>query len=1294
MFLTQEKLRKKIDQDRQRGDLQRAHKRALDGLERWPDDYDLAIEAVQICIDLADFQRAVSIFKTAIRRHPRHKNKTLDFAMQAFAATQNPFLGSFIIEVLMRGQDVDRVRTFLKRSPRPFVQDLIKRSETRMKGRERGDNAHPPPQPDNELLLGLLYIEDDRYADAVDPLGRAMEKSPAYAKQIGSILLEFERDLKDDAGMKFYLGIASALLSHPEKAEARFFQCLACENPPLEKLLRALDTTLETSKNHLLLRGETLIRLGRTAEGASTVAQHISPTGGEPPDEQAVETEAAEERTRKTALAHTRLSLLHAAFPERPEVVMLYAECAAAVERTKEAVDALEALFFTDERQRAEMIPWIESRENIALSAPAQKLLMRMYLSEGDLDRSVRAARMAADMDPAQIPHMLATLEEWDGDEPETYPQILAIIAELRSRAGDTESAGEILAKIRGENLLDAEDLTHLTGEVLKHGGVTLDGVLSIVELSAQSGDASKALPYLVEFVREYPNDHAELAKRMRTFAAGDAARWSLVCGLIDALSEEERLTRELLFVQACAHLESGSIERAVFEFDQLLMLDENIRYDIMRVYEDAVTRHGGNTTLQLALYQIYLEEGQLADAAHHLCRTLEIDPGQIRDVIARFNDLVKREPHNRGIWEEMLKSALAMKHFDLARETLKQAIQTLPEQEAASLHVYGARLSRASGNTEDTLRSLAVALSSPNADIPSVERELNDILKRDPANPQAQYLLGETLFRLGRENEGVSAFEHCLDLSPAYMGNIRTRLEKLLPMSARPWLVSSILGEIAWKEDRHDDALRLFKNAQSGTAEHLSQLGRTLEKLRIETPGDRRLDVLYARNLAFEKRYTDAALFLEELIERDAGLTTFALDTLLEITAAEPSQIEANRLLARTMIRTGQTEKSLTPILRLLAPETGPAETIDTIVEEFAEMHGDNSAFLIPYAALKARCDEYATSIGLYRRSLEIDPARSEEIVGELRPRSWPAEHETACMLLVVDCLIVGERYGEAFDIIEKTAGAGAGAVDDIIARIAAIAERAPERRQYVLCASLLLERGDVDGAGEMIERGCAALETDEVEQLRIEFAETLRSRGHADRAGTVLRAMLENAPDRESMLRRIERTFDAWTSADVAAGVRRVTGGDVPPEEVERYIRTALDRDDTAAALRMLEHGELPAASRAVLAARTYLQMERPYLALAVLGSVASADANGENRAAERRYLEGIAGERIGDYGRATAAFSNVLAATPEYRDCHLRIARNYTRFLESTVNDETAVLEKTGSLSAPLHEGEDRS
>ncbi|HVO76931.1 MAG TPA: hypothetical protein VMT60_03010, partial [Candidatus Bathyarchaeia archaeon] len=54
LFLTQEKALKKILQERERGDLAKARKTAVEALEKWPDDYDLAIETAQACLDLSD----------------------------------------------------------------------------------------------------------------------------------------------------------------------------------------------------------------------------------------------------------------------------------------------------------------------------------------------------------------------------------------------------------------------------------------------------------------------------------------------------------------------------------------------------------------------------------------------------------------------------------------------------------------------------------------------------------------------------------------------------------------------------------------------------------------------------------------------------------------------------------------------------------------------------------------------------------------------------------------------------------------------------------------------------------------------------------------------------------------------------------------------------------------------------------------------------------------------------------------------------------------------------------------
>ena len=66
MFHNEEKALKRIAQDRARNDLKRARDRALDAYDRWPNNFDLAMEAIRACVDLADNHKAVSLLKKAI----------------------------------------------------------------------------------------------------------------------------------------------------------------------------------------------------------------------------------------------------------------------------------------------------------------------------------------------------------------------------------------------------------------------------------------------------------------------------------------------------------------------------------------------------------------------------------------------------------------------------------------------------------------------------------------------------------------------------------------------------------------------------------------------------------------------------------------------------------------------------------------------------------------------------------------------------------------------------------------------------------------------------------------------------------------------------------------------------------------------------------------------------------------------------------------------------------------------------------------------------------------------------
>ena len=176
---------------------------------------------------------------------------------------------------------------------------------------------------------------------------------------------------------------------------------------------------------------------------------------------------------------------------------------------------------------------------------------------------------------------------------------------------------------------------------------------------------------------------------------------------------------------------------------------------------------------------------------------------------------------------EELLKAAIAMNHGDLAREVLDKAVEALPPEAATALNIYGAKISSADGKSLDSLKFLSDALGSDDVDLRSVEEQLIMIISREPMNPEARYLAGVTLLRLNREEEAAAQMEKVLELSPDHMEKVRTKLEQLLPISAKPWLISRILGEISWNEGRKEDTYRFFNNAQKGPAEALGEIGR-----------------------------------------------------------------------------------------------------------------------------------------------------------------------------------------------------------------------------------------------------------------------------------------------------------------------------------------------------------------------------------------------------------------------------------------------------------------------------------
>jgi tetratricopeptide (TPR) repeat protein len=991
----------------------------------------------------------------------------------------------------------------------------------------------------------------------------------------------------------------------------------------------------------------------------------------------------------RLVLAQKRLETLPEEAFTDPEVAFLYCDIAGSRGNAKGVAKTLEILSGSDRAHAQRIAEWLEGANEHAHSGASRKLQAELFLAQGEAGRAAAAARAAVEADKGLLPTILEMVKE--AAEGMEDASLLSVLAELYARAGDGESAAEVLDALKEREAIASEALLHLSGEVMKHAGVSAEGVLHAIQAGIDGNSVADTAPYLHALCLEQPHSVEGLAEMLQQRAEKDMRYWPALADLLDYISKSEKLPKSLNFLKALAHLESGAVEKAVFEFDQLLMLDGDLRHDLIRIYERSAEKFDTNATLHLALYQLHLEDDQLPLASHYLCRVIEIDPEQVKDVLKRFDKLVEKDPGNIRIWEEMLKAALASNRIRLAREILKRAIRNLPEDQAAALHVYGTKVSMSDGNFEDALRCIAVALTGESADLRSIEEQLEQILMSDPDNQEARFLLGDTFLRLGRDENAVAAFKDCLSISPSYGAKVEERIEKAMPTSVKPWALSTVLGEIAWAQERYRDAHRLFIEAQKGPHEYHAELGTTLKRLYQSSPEDPELAIILARNLATRGEHDESVQLLSALASIDGSSIHRIKDILLDLLGAEPDHFAGNRLLADLASKSGHADTSLEPIVRMLShDEIDPGE-LDEIVSLYLPLHEKNSRFLIPYAGLKARKSECPESLSTYRKALEIDASNWERVLEGLRSRTWPDDMLDDVALLEIDCLTSGGRYDDAFGLVRDQGIRTGEFANELIERIGKLIDAAPKKEHYALCSRLLAESGSLEEAEGLLKKGTEALGAEECADLRIELVEILQESGDYEKAARLLDDLISSGGDKSSIYKSMEESFDRHAEHEISSFVKQAGKESRFSGDTEHIIRICLDCGRYETALDLIERGDLDPDRRTLLLAETYLAMERPVAAMVLTASTPPSSTIPTETEIRILYADGIANERLGNYARAFSSFSRILESGIDHREARERAARTYTKLIESSLDEKVLTLEAIGSPGR-LHEGED--
>jgi len=1277
LFLTLERAIKKIEQDRSRGELKKAKERALDALKKWPDSFELAVIAVNCCIESGDSAQATSILKGMLRQHPSKKKAILELADSAYRTTFNPIIGSFLIELLIRSKEIETVEDILRRSSDEFISDLLRRSETRAEGLKQQGSSQAVFE--NNILLALCYIESKKEENAIAPLLEVLKSSSTDLEMVGNLLVKIEQIHPENPLVKYALGLVSIKLNRPRKALPRLFQSLKHKDAPVEEILEAVEGINDNIPELKLIKGELLILKQETQEGCNLIRDYFKELLSTDESSGLIE-EGELPREEKIEFAISRVSGLLTRYPISKELTFLYADMKRTSGEIKEGIAALEVLYNLNPESSEDIVSWLEMDDEALICAPAKKLLAKIYIAERKLKEAIRSAKMAADMDPSTVPELIKTVEEAMESLDEPDPLFNYLLALLASKAKDKERAEELLSKLIENEALDKDELFELAREIMTNCGISVNGASSEIEACFSFGKPMDALPHLVSLYREAPEEHESIATSLRELANEKEEYWQYISQLIEALAKEEQLSIPMKYLLAESHLMTGQVERAVFEFDQLTMINEDIKFKLVELYGKAAQRYPDNATLQLALYHLNLEMELYSDAAHYLCRTLELDPGQIKDILLRFEKLTALDPTNHLIWEEMLKTALNLKHTSLASDILKKALEKLPEEDSSALHIYGAKIYLLSGKLEESLRCLAVSLSSPKADLISIRDELLKLSSIAPSNPEVHFLLGETLLKLDDEEGSIESYRACIKLSSAYIEHVTEKLKELLPLSSKPYTISKLLGEIYISSGKKAEGIQYLIEAQKGPEEHIKNLTPLLLKLATEN-NEETFSLLYARNLALEGKLDESVEVLEKIHSDGTNNLQWVTQTLNEIIQRNRNHAGANRLLARIYLDSGQISSALDTVVAMLADGEHSPDTLVSFAGEFFDRFKENTAFLIPLAHLKAKSNALKDALELYRKALSINHEEWEKIFEHLSNIQWDDETEMEIKLLKIDCLLEGNSISRAVEEVCSTDRELFEDISPIVERINKLIELTTERKLFSFACTLLAERGMIEEAFSIAEKGFISIPDQELTGFRIEIAEILSRKGYNEESRKILEELLTRSENKWEVYKLIEDNFDSFAESEIERAIKKAKDNPLTREEAREAINLALEASMIEEALELIERSQLSENERLYHRARAYLIEDRPFDCLILLSSVDKQQVEDSELLKELLYMEGIAGEMVSDFGRAFTSFSTIISKFGDFRDTRSRANKNYTQFIEGTSGIKT--LTKCGTL-----------
>ena len=222
----------KAQQERKHAQFPKAIKRLEQAVAAFPDELDLLIELIDVCLDAGEIMQATRHLKTAQDKFTKEKDRVNQFVRDKLQAIHDPSLARCVVEHAVKRRDMEAALVHLMDVPEHVVRELLNRSKTKkqsLKSASHGGYSLRGETVTNELLTALLAIRLGQMKEAMETLVKVLTEKPVEYQMIDPLLADLESKNGKNGRVRYARGCSLQAAGLEADAIARFVEAARLE---------------------------------------------------------------------------------------------------------------------------------------------------------------------------------------------------------------------------------------------------------------------------------------------------------------------------------------------------------------------------------------------------------------------------------------------------------------------------------------------------------------------------------------------------------------------------------------------------------------------------------------------------------------------------------------------------------------------------------------------------------------------------------------------------------------------------------------------------------------------------------------------------------------------------------------------------------------------------------------------------------------------------------------------------------------------------------------------------------